>query len=60
MLAAVVWIASYNAGEYGARIAFTHIAKTGNLENIMWKPHYQGVDACNAGLTPSSPNCWKR
>jgi lipopolysaccharide export system protein LptC len=44
MLALVVWIASYNTGENGARIVFSNVPKSGILQNIMSKPHYQGVD----------------
>lgn len=44
MLGLVVWIASYNTGENGARIVFSNMPKSGILQNIMAKPHYQGID----------------
>ena len=44
MVGVVVWIASYNTGENGARIVFSNIPKSGVLQNIMSKPHYQGID----------------
>ena len=44
MVVLVVWIASYNSGENGARIVFSNIPKSGVLQNIMSKPHYQGID----------------
>jgi lipopolysaccharide export system protein LptC len=51
MIAMVVWIASDNSGENKARMVFSNIAKTGILENIMQKPHYQGVDVRNRPFT---------
>jgi len=47
----VVWIASDNTGDNKARIVFTNIAKSAALQNIMAKPHYQGVDAHNRPYT---------
>ena len=44
MLGVIVWIASYNTGENGSRIVFSNIPKSGILQNIMSKPHYQGID----------------
>ena len=44
MIAVVVWIASDNSGENKARMVFSHIAKTDTLQDVMLKPHYQGVD----------------
>lgn len=51
MVAGVVWIASDNTGENGARIVFSSIKKSGALQNVMQKPHYQGVDASNRPYT---------
>lgn len=45
----VVWIASRE--EPGERVVFSHIPKSGTLENIMDKPHYQGVDTKNQPFT---------
>jgi lipopolysaccharide export system protein LptC len=47
----LVWIASDTNGENKARIVFSNIAKSANLQNIMLKPHYQGVDARNRPYT---------
>jgi lipopolysaccharide export system protein LptC len=51
MIAIVVWIASDTSGENKARIVFSNIAKSANLQNIMLKPYYQGVDARNRPYT---------
>lgn len=51
MLALVVWIGSNNTGEDGARLVFTNIPKSENLQNIMMKPHYQGVNKNNKPYT---------
>ena len=51
MVGVVVWIASDNSSENKARIVFSHIAKSTNLQNIMSKPYYQGVDAHNRPYT---------
>ncbi len=48
---ALIWIASSNTGENGARLVFSGIPKSETLENIMLKPHYQGVDARNRPYT---------
>lgn len=45
MIALVVWIASDNSGENKARMVFSAMQKTGALQDIMLKPHYQGLDA---------------
>ena len=47
----VVWIASYNTGENGARMVFSNMTKGVTLQNIMSKPHYQGVDGRNRPYT---------
>ncbi len=44
MIGLVIFIASYNNGENGARIVFSNIPKSDILQNIMAKPHYQGID----------------
>jgi len=44
MVGLVVWIASDNTGENGARIVFSNIPKSGILQNFMSRPHYQGID----------------
>lgn len=51
MVAMVVWVASYNTGENGSRIVFSNIPKAEILQNIMLKPHYQGVDKQNRPYT---------
>lgn len=51
MVGVVVWIASYNTGEHGARIVFSNVTKGVTLQNIMSKPHYQGVDGRNRPYT---------
>ncbi|MDE3017147.1 MAG: LPS export ABC transporter periplasmic protein LptC [Pseudomonadota bacterium] len=47
----LVWITEDNSGDNGARLVFSSIPKSGNLKNIMVKPHYQGVDANNRPYT---------
>lgn len=44
MIALVVWIASDNNGENGARIVFSNVPKSEVIQNIMASPRYQGVD----------------
>lgn len=44
IVAALVWIASDNTGEKGARLVFSNVPQSEKLQNIMEKPHYQGVD----------------
>jgi len=51
MIGVVVWVASDNTGDNKARIVFSNIAKSANLQNIMLHPHYQGVDARNRPFT---------
>lgn len=51
MIVLVVWIASDNTGEGGSRVNFSNIRQSANLQNIMQKPHYQGVDARNNPYT---------
>lgn len=47
----VIWIASDNTGENGARLVFSNIVKSENLANVMLKPHYQGLDSHNKPYT---------
>lgn len=51
ILALLVWLAEDNSGDTGARLVFSSISKSGDLKNIMWKPHYQGVDNNNRPYT---------
>jgi len=51
MIALVVWIGSGNSGDGTARLVFTNIPKSESLQNVMMKPHYQGVDAHNKPFT---------
>jgi len=51
IIALVVWIASDSSGENKARIVFSNIMKSADLQNVMVKPHYQGVDAHNRPFT---------
>lgn len=51
MVGLVIWIASYNSGENGARMVFSNAAKSVALQNIMNHPHYQGVDIHNRPYT---------
>ncbi len=46
----VVWIAEDNS-ESGGRIVLSNVPKTGNLQNVMIKPRYQGIDAHNRPFT---------
>jgi lipopolysaccharide export system protein LptC len=51
-IAALVWIASDNtSGENAMRVVFSNIPKSEALQNIMMKPHYQGMDAKNQPFT---------
>jgi len=47
----VIWIAEDKSGENGGRIILSNVPKTGNLQNIMLKPHYQGIDAHDRPFT---------
>ncbi len=51
IIAVVIWIASTNNGENGGRMVFTNIPKSEELQNIMKKPRYQGVDVHNRPYT---------
>jgi len=51
MVAAVVWIAEDKSVENGGRIVLSNVPKTGNLQNVMIKPHYQGIDAHDRPFT---------
>ncbi|MEQ1790362.1 MAG: hypothetical protein ABL857_07955, partial [Rickettsiales bacterium] len=50
IIALVIWIASNNNGDNG-RMVFTSASQTENLQNIMKKPRYQGVDIHNRPYT---------
>lgn len=51
IIGVLVWIASDNTGDGGMRVVFSHIPKSENLQSVMLKPHYQGVDANNQPFT---------
>ena len=51
LVGVVIWIASDNSGENGQRLVFSAVTKNENLENVMLKPHYQGLDAKNKPYT---------
>lgn len=51
IIALVVWIAANNNGDNGGRMVFTNIPKTEEVQNIMQKPRYQGVDVHNRPYT---------
>lgn len=44
IVALVIWIASNNNSDNGGRMVFTNTPKMEELQNIMVKPRYQGVD----------------
>ncbi len=44
MVAVIFWVASSNSGKDGSRLVFSSVSKNENLQNVMEKPHYQGVD----------------
>ncbi len=47
----VVWIGSNNTADNGGRMVFTSVPKSEDLENIMVKPRYLGVDVHNRPYT---------
>lgn len=51
VVALLVWVASDNNSENGARIVFSNMKQAAVLQNIMANPHYQGVDAQNRPFT---------
>jgi lipopolysaccharide export system protein LptC len=51
IIALVVWIASDNSADNKARLVFSNIAQSSNLQNLMSNPHFQGVDAQNRPYT---------
>jgi lipopolysaccharide export system protein LptC len=51
MIGAVIWTASEPTGGDSARIVFSNIPKSEELQNEMLKPHYQGLDANNNPYT---------
>jgi lipopolysaccharide export system protein LptC len=50
IVVAVVWVAEDKSGE-GGRIVLSNVPKSGNLQNIMLKPHYQGIDSHDRPFT---------
>lgn len=51
-IGAMFWIAFDNtSGENAIRFVFTNIPKREAMQNVMTKPHYQGVDANNQPFT---------
>lgn len=51
VLALVAWIASDDGGDSGKRLVFTNVPHMASGENVMEKPHYQGLDAHNRPYT---------
>lgn len=51
MIALVVWIGSGSNYDNGGRMVFTNVQKSEELQNIMVKPHYLGVDVHNRPYT---------
>jgi lipopolysaccharide export system protein LptC len=56
IIAMVVWIASTSNSDNGGRMVFTNVPKSADLENIMQKPRYQGVDTHNRPYTIEADN----
>ncbi len=56
IIALVVWIASSNNGENGGRMVFANVPKSKELQNLMQKPRYQGVDVHNRPYTIEANN----
>ncbi len=54
IIALLVWIAAYNNPDNGGRMVFTNVPKSENLQNIMERPRYQGIDAHNRPYTVSA------
>lgn len=51
VVAAVIYIASDNTGERSSRIILSSIPHTSSLQDLMIKPHYQGIDKENEPYT---------
>lgn len=52
LITLLIWVASDNNADNGARVVFSNIAKSATvLQNIMANPHYQGVDNKNRPYT---------
>jgi|CXWL01.1.fsa_nt_gi hypothetical protein len=51
IIALVVWIASNNNADNGGRMVFTNVPKAADMQNIMQKPRYHGVDVHNRPYT---------
>jgi len=60
IIALVVWIASTNNSDNGGRMVFTNVPKSAELENIMQKPRYQGVDVHNRPYTIEANNALQK
>ncbi len=60
IIAVVVWIASSSNGDNGGRMVFTNVPKSVELENIMQKPRYQGVDVHNRPYTIEADNALQK
>lgn len=60
ILTLVVWIASNNNADNGGRMVFTNVPKSEELENLMQKPHYQGVDVHNRPYTIDADNALQK
>ncbi len=60
IIALVVWIASTNNSDNGGRMVFTNVPKSTELENIMQKPRYQGVDVHNRPYTIEANNALQK
>jgi len=51
MVAVVVWVASDNTGDKSGRIVFSSVSHKENMQPVMEKPRYQGVDVHNQPYT---------
>lgn len=51
MIALLFWIASDNTGDNGNRLVFSSVRQNEDLQTVMIKPHFQGVDAQNRPYT---------
>jgi lipopolysaccharide export system protein LptC len=60
IIALVVWIASTNNSDNGGRMVFTNVPKSAELENLMQKPRYQGVDVHNRPYTIEANNALQK
>jgi lipopolysaccharide export system protein LptC len=51
VLGIIIWVASDDGGDNPSRIVFSNVSKSENLQNVMVKLHYQGVDVHNQPYT---------